>query len=257
MNLRGGWPSRLLLSSWFGPGVSSLQGPLSASPGSFRGTFSSMYSILWMEPGWGRNGALLVSGQLGSPTAERWLRPGPLRPTWTTQKRATSRSLRGQTGTKGPGGGGTRDQSEVEHWTRNKDTEAGGPWHRAGARGRPLPLPAGRPPLPKRPPQARSGSLALTFSLVTGPLLPSGRCGRAVSSSGRTTAAGRRGREAGRGRTVTRRYEADPAITPARDARGPRWESPRFENKPLPVSWGNGAESRAGPGARSPPGTWG
>lgn len=206
------------MSSRVGPEVSGLQGPLSASPGSFRGTFSSTSVILLMESGWGRNGALWAArkGALQLPKGSG-ARPGQ------TKRRVDSFSVsRGPTGAEETGGTGLWNHREVN----------------AGSATRKL-RPEGRPARPKRPPQAHPGSssrgkpTALKFQaphLLHGDQPPlrsrAGSC--APLDWGRTTAAGQRGATAVQGR---------PARTPAA---APWWESPGFERKPPPVSGATG-----------------
>lgn len=121
-------------------------------------------------------------------------------------------------------------QTAAKRWTHNGETEASGlssshsPWtSSAETPPRPGPPGAGIPPPPRPQP----------------PLLPAARSPRGLGSGlyhrgGRRGAGGRE--RPGGGAQLTRPSPR----TPARDARGARWDRPRFENKAPPVSRGNG-----------------
>lgn len=250
MDLQGGWSSGLLLSSWVGPGVLGFQDPLSALPGSFRGTVSSTPSILLMEPGGGGEKwrAVGVPGRGLSQLPWEGLRPSLSHPTWKNKKRTASGSLRGQTG---KGTWRSRDRgitatSSTGHATRKLKPNMGKalPPLSGDLLARdalPGPLGSGSRKKPKHP-----SSEPLTSSLATCPYPAAAQ----PQGSGRTTAAGQRGCAAARGRTAARGRPADLSRTPVGDAEGARWESPGFENKPLRVSRGNRVGSRAGPASR-------
>ena len=132
----------LLMSSRVGPEVSGLQAPLSASPGSFRGTFSSTSVILLMESGGGAKWGAVGGEEGGSPTTEGvWGPANCARPGQTKRRVDSFRVSRGPTGAEEPGGTGLRNH-RVES---------------AGSATRKL-RPEGRPARLKRPPQAHPGS---------------------------------------------------------------------------------------------------
>lgn len=223
LDLREGWSLRLLLSSRVGPELSGLQGLLSASPGSFPGTFSFTSVILLIESGWGgkrgrcgRRGRGRFNYRGGWGSGARPVAPD-VDPTEGAGRAASGREA-GRTARR-------KGNPRSERCLHKRDTAA-----RAG---RPSP-----PEAPAPGPHQGSGS----SGALTSPRRPAA----ARASAGRRPSAKRgpyhRGGAAGGGgrqgpRGGVQAGGPSPASPPA-PASG--WRRPGFEHKPRPVSGATG-----------------
>lgn len=197
----------------------------------------------------GRNGTLLVSRQEALQLS-RAAEAQPVAPDLDKPKEGSFGVPQGTVGQRNLEDRGRGIRVKSERWTRNEETEAKGAvaqygrcprWtrpflHRQATSSPQTPSPGARGPILSPPPwQVDPPTLERAGRLrsLEAPAVPPRRGGGDAwpGGSGRWHAGD----------------QAHTTRTPAGDARGARWESPGFENKPLCVSRGNGVGSRAGP----------